>query len=154
MVWRLRRHDALAAPQVVVALVACAYGAGVVANTLLPIYLAVPGPEPSWRVFINLTPMANTEATDMLQNVVLFLPLGFLIPLLTRVRSALWVLARGFLIILAMEALQFVGAAIWHSGHIADINDLVTATIGMAVGYGCFRGISGRRAQKLAATST
>ncbi len=39
----------------------CVYGAGVVANTLLPIYLGEDDYHPPWRVFLNLTPLVNTE---------------------------------------------------------------------------------------------
>lgn len=139
MVWRLYRRTALTAGQVAVAVVACVYGAGVVANSLLPIYVGGDEPRPPWRVFVNLTPLANTEHADMLQNVVLFLPLGILIPLVARTTSALRVLLCGFSICLTMEVLQFVNAIAWHGGHIADINDLLSDTIGVMVGYGIFR---------------
>lgn len=141
MVWRLYRRTAVSAPRVVIAILACVYGAGVVANTLLPIYVGDHSPRPPWQVFINLTPLVDTEPTDMLRNILLFLPLGLLLPLLTRAESGVRVPLYGLAINLAMEALQFVGAVAWHNGHVADINDLLSATIGVVLGYGVFRGL-------------
>lgn len=141
LAWRLRRRGALTAPRLVVAALACAYGAGVAANTLLPVHLGGDGYDPPLRVFLNITPLANTELADMAKNLVLFLPLGVLLPLAARAGSALRALLSGFLICLAMEVLQFAGAAGWHSGHVADINDLLADMAGVLLGYLLFRGV-------------
>jgi glycopeptide antibiotics resistance protein len=115
------------------------YGAGVVANTLFPIYLGGERYHRSWRVFLNLTPFADTEPFDMLTNVAVFVPLGFLLPLVTRANSALRVLLVGFLLSFTMETLQLVNAVTGHGGHIADINDLLANTLGAPIGYAVFR---------------
>jgi VanZ family protein len=139
LLWRLRRRAALTVPRIVVSALMCVYGAGVVANTLLPIVIGAGGDRPPWRVFLNLTPLVNTELFDMVSNVVVFVPLGFLLPLVARVASARRVLLVGFLVSLTMEALQFVNAVAAHGGHVADINDLLANTLGAPIGYGIFR---------------
>jgi len=55
LLWRLHRRAAMTVPRVVVRALLCVYGAGVVANTLLPIVVGGGGYRPPWRVFLNLT---------------------------------------------------------------------------------------------------
>jgi glycopeptide antibiotics resistance protein len=81
----------------------------------------------------------NTDAFDMLENVVVFVPLGLLLPLVARVRSARGVLLCGFLISLTMEVLQLANSLTGRGGHVADINDLLANTLGTPIGYGIFR---------------
>jgi glycopeptide antibiotics resistance protein len=81
----------------------------------------------------------GTEPRDMLQNVVVFVPLGLLLPLVSRARSLPSVLLTGFLLSLTMEALQFLNAVVADGGHIADVNDLLANTLGAVVGYGLHR---------------
>ena len=97
-----------------------------VANTLLPIHLGAADSDLPWWASVNLTPLAGTEWFDMARNVVVFVPLGLLLPLVARVRSARGVLLWGFLVSLTMEALQLV-------------NDLLANTLGAPTGYGLFR---------------
>lgn len=139
MLWWLQRRGALTVLRVVVCAAVCVYGAGVVANTLLPIYVGGTGERPPWTVFLNLVPLADTEPADMLQNIVVFLPLGVLLPIVARVRSAGRVLLYGFLLSLTMELLQLANAVTGHGGHIADVNDLLANTLGAPLGYGIFR---------------
>lgn len=139
MLWLLRRRDAVTVPRVVVGVAVCVYGAGVVANTLLPIYLGYTGDRPRWSVYLNLVPLVNTDPADMIQNVLVFLPLGVLLPIAARVDSVLRVLLCGFMLSFTMELLQFVNAVTGHGGHIADINDLLANTVGAPVGYAVFR---------------
>jgi glycopeptide antibiotics resistance protein len=136
---RLHRRGALTVPRVLVAAVVCAYGAGVVANTLFPIALGKGGSGVSWWQYPNLTPLVNTEPFDMLSNVVVFVPLGVLLPLVGRVRSAGRVLLWAFLISLTMELLQWLNAVVAHGGHVADVNDLLANTLGAPIGYGLLR---------------
>jgi glycopeptide antibiotics resistance protein len=136
LLWQLHRRAALTVPRIMVAATMCVYGAGVVANTMLPIYLGDDGNHPSWRVFLNLTPLVNTELSDMVRNVVVFVPLGLLLPLIVGDVPARRVLLYGFLVSFTMEALQFANAVAGHGGHIADINDLLANTVGAIIGYG------------------
>jgi glycopeptide antibiotics resistance protein len=139
MLWSLHRRGALTVPRAVASAVVCVYGAGVVVNTLLPITLGSTPDRPPWTVFLNLTPMANTDVRDMLQNIVVFVPLGVLLPVIFRVRSLRRVLLWGFVLSLTMEALQLVNAVTGHGGHVADVNDLLANTLGAPIGYALFR---------------
>jgi len=137
--WRLHRRGALTVLRAVVGVALCAYGAGIVAHTVLPIHLDRSGSGTPWWRFLNLIPLAGTEWADMLQNVLVFVPLGALLPLVAAVRSSGRALLGGFLVSLTMEALQFGNAVTGHGGHIADVNDLLANTLGALVGYGVFR---------------
>ena len=139
LLWRLHRRGALSVPRVLVGVAACVYGAGVVANTVFPVHLGrTPSGLPWWTRF-HLTPLAGTEWFDMALNVVVFAPLGVLLPLLARVGSARGVLLRGFLVGLAMEVVHFLNALTGSGGHVADVNDLLANTLGAPIGYGLFR---------------
>ncbi len=133
---RLRRRGALTLPRIAVAVVLCVYGAGVVANTVFPVTIGRGASDLPWTVFLHLTPLAGTEPFDMLQNVVVFVPLGVLLPLVARVRSAGRVLLIGFLVSLFMEALQLLNAVTASGGHVADVDDLLANTVGAPIGYG------------------
>jgi hypothetical protein len=88
MLWWLHRRAAITAPQVIVSVAVCVYGAGVVANTLLRIYIDATDYRQPWTDFLNLVPLVDTDPADMLQNVVVFLPLGVLLPIVAHVDSA------------------------------------------------------------------
>src|ERR1700712_3442075 len=139
LLWRLRRRSALTVLRALVAATVCIYGAGVIANTLFPIYRSMPSSSQAWSDYLNLTPLAGTEVADMLQNVLVFLPLGVLLPLVGRIRSAAGALIGGFALSLTMELLQLVNDVTGHGGHIADVNDLLANTLGCLIGYGIFR---------------
>lgn len=135
MLWRLHRRGGLTVPRVLISGAACLYGAGVLANTIFPIYVGGVSAPKDWTVFLNLEPLADTETFDMAQNVLVFLPLGILLPLVGRVRSIWWVILFGFLLSLSMEVIQLLNAVTGHGGHIADINDLAANTVGAPIGY-------------------
>ena len=135
----LRRRAALTLPRAFVAVAACGYGAGVVANTLFPLHLGGAPDDLPWWTHLTLTPLVGAEWRDVLANVVVFVPLGVLLPLVARVRSAPRVLLLGFLVSLAMETAQFLNSLVGQGGHIADVNDLLANTLGAPLGYGLLR---------------
>jgi glycopeptide antibiotics resistance protein len=139
LLWHLRRRSALTALRALVAAAVCVYGAGVIANTVFPIYRSMPDSGQPWWDHVHLTPLAGTEAFDMVQNVLVFLPLGVLLPLVARVRSVPAALLGGFALSLLMELLQLLNTATGHGGHIADVNDLLANTVGCVAGYALFR---------------
>ncbi len=134
----LRRRGALTLPRVLGGALACVYLAGIVANTLLPIYLGRPDYGVPWHAYLNLRPLTNTSAADMVQNVVVFMPLGILLSLLAGVRSIRRVVLWGFTLSFVMEAAQFLNAVTGHGGHVADVNDLLANVLGAPLGYGVF----------------
>ena len=139
LLWWLHRHAALSVPRVLVAAVLAVYVAGVVGNTLLPVYLGRSGSGLHWWEYPDLTPLVGYEVSDMVQNVVLFVPLGVLVPLVARITSVPRVVFTGFLVSLTMELLQWVNAVVAHGGHVPDVNDLLSNTLGVPLGYGAYR---------------
>jgi glycopeptide antibiotics resistance protein len=138
MAWRLRRGDRWTAAHVATGAIACVYAVAVVQKVLLPFPMgnASMGTPPPWHDYINLTPFSNTDiGDDMLPNVLLFIPFGVLLPLLTRVRSLWTVTLGGALVSLTIETLQFISDVTVAAGHAADINDFISNTAGAAVGF-------------------
>ena len=130
---------ALTLPRVGCAVAVSAYAGGIVANTVFPFLLGGAPDRPAWWLFVNLTPLVGTEPVDMAANVLVFVPLGVLLPLVARVDSVRRVVLWGFLVSLAMEVTQLVNAVTGHGGHVADVNDLLANTLGALVGYGGLR---------------
>lgn len=137
LLWRLHRRGALTLPRILVSAAMCVYGAGIIGNTLFPMMPAA-GSAPRWAS-VTLVPLAGAEWGDIAMNVLVFIPLGMLLPLISRIRSALQVVLTGFLVSFTMELLQYLNAALWNGGHIADINDLLANTTGALLGFGLYR---------------
>lgn len=140
LVWRLRRLKALTWPRGLVVVAFCTYGVAVFAATLLPVQLGRPDDHVPWRWFVNLTPLVEAEWHDVVQNVVLFVPLGVLLPLVARVDSLRRILLVGFLASLTIELLQLASDILVRAGHAVDVNDLLANVVGAPVGYGLLRG--------------
>ena len=83
-------------------------------------------PNISWTPFVSMI----TGPIDTILNVILFVPLGFFLPLLYKKYHKIKTVAlTGFLFSLAVEFVQMFG---WGS---SDINDLMTNTAGACVGF-------------------
>jgi glycopeptide antibiotics resistance protein len=140
VLWWLHRRGATTPWRILAGVAVCGYGAGVIANTVLPIYTErVSDYRPPWTVYLHLTPVAGYEVADFVQNVIVFLPLGVLLPIVFRTGSVLHVLVIGFLLSLTMELVQLANSVTGHGGHVCDINDLLSNTLGAPIGYGIFR---------------
>ncbi len=75
-----------------------------------------------------------TPIEDLLLNIILFLPLGFLLPYRwPQLRGGQTVLI-GFLLSLCIECTQYLG----HWGCL-DVDDIFNNTLGAVIGYGCFK---------------
>lgn len=71
-------------------------------------------------------------------NVILFVPLGFFLPILYEIiDSVKKILVIGFFISLTVEIVQMFGCGT------TDINDLITNTVGACVGYGIYKLVYG-----------
>ncbi|MCZ4300630.1 VanZ family protein [Microbacterium oxydans] len=116
------------------------YAGGVLANTIFPIFLRIgtgfyDGPRP---LPLYLVPFVDYGLEDALINIVVFIPLGGLIPLLST-RPRWWkVLAIVAGASLAIELAQMATARLAMGGHLADINDWLTNVLGGMIGYGLF----------------
>lgn len=133
--WILHRRLRLTVLRACVAAVTALYAAGIAANTVFPIYLAWPQPAETEPLPLNLVPLLDYELLDFTQNVIAFVPIGIILSLVLR-RPHWWrvvPIAAG--VSLAIEVTQFITAQFAHGGHIADINDLLSNTLGAATGY-------------------
>lgn len=86
----------------------------------------------SFRPRISLIPFLGmiSGPIDTILNVVLFVPFGFFLPLLyKKYHHIKTVVLTGFLFSLSVEIVQMFG---WGS---TDINDLITNTVGVCLGY-------------------
>ncbi|WP_245805084.1 VanZ family protein [Amycolatopsis australiensis] len=136
MLWHLHRRDRLSAPRAVVALALCVYAAGVVANTVFPIFLNKPAQTALWKVYV--VPLTGYEVGDAVTNILVFIPVGILVPLLLA-KAPWWrVVAVAAAFSLTIELAQLVTGNLLGGGHVADVNDLLSNTAGAALGFGLF----------------
>lgn len=83
---------------------------------------------------INLIPFSDGLGLSFILNIVLFVPLGFLCPILSRTyQSAKADILGGFFLSLFIEISQ-----LFTLYRATDINDLITNILGAVVGYLCF----------------
>ncbi|WP_421742074.1 VanZ family protein [Cellulomonas sp.] len=86
------------------------------------------------------------SATEFLANIVLFVPFGLLVGLLTRLRP--WtVVGLGLATSVAIELAQLL----FRPDRVADVRDLVANTLGTAVGVGVLLAARARRREPVAA---
>ena len=85
-----------------------------------------------FRPNLSLTPFIGmiTGPIDTILNVILFVPMGLFLPLLNKKYNSIKAVAlTGFIFSVSVEIVQMFG---WGS---SDINDLITNTIGVCIGY-------------------
>lgn len=142
LLWSLQRRERLSTPRAAVALVLCVYLAGVVANTVFPIFVDKPSSDQPWSSHLALVPFVDYESADAVMNVLVFVPLGMLVPLFLGRASWGRVLALGALLSLMIEVTQYTTAHLVGGGHVADVNDLLSNITGAALGYALFAALS------------
>lgn len=125
-------------PRGAVAAALAVYVAGIFANTVLPIFLDRPPQLQPWTPKLALIPFSDYEVMDAITNVIVFAPLGILIPLLMRRPSWAKVVLTAAAVSLAIELLQIVMDGLFGGGHVADVNDFLWNTLGGAVGHAIF----------------
>lgn len=139
----MRRHRTASWARVALSASCCIYGVGLLRSVLFPypIVLGAARTAGPWNENLQLVPLATVpeDPSGMALNVLLFVPLGILLPLLLRKAAPTRVLAVGFLLSLAIEVTQLVGDLTVSSARIADVDDLIGNTTGTAVGYGIYR---------------
>lgn len=138
LIWRLRARRLLTLPRAAVAAAVGVYAAGIVGNTIFPIYLhPAPVSEP-WTPAIVLVPFADYEIEDALTNVLVFAPIGLIVPLLLARTSWLRVTAVAAAVSLTVELSQLAAQRFFGGGHIADVSDLLSNVAGGVLGYALF----------------
>lgn len=135
----LHRRARLTPPRAAVALALCVYAAGVVANTVFPIYLDKPAREGAWNAHLQLVPIVGYELDDALINVGVFVPLGILVALVLARPSWLRVTVVVAGLSLTIEVVQLVTAHRLGGGHVADVNDLLFNVAGGVLGFALLR---------------
>ncbi|HEY6021497.1 MAG TPA: VanZ family protein [Candidatus Paceibacterota bacterium] len=87
---------------------------------------------------LNLIPLVTLTLEDLktsLLNIVLFMPFGFGLPFVTNLRFKK-VVGIGMLVSIGIEFLQFITGFVARSTfRVADVNDMIFNTIGVAIGY-------------------
>ena len=82
---------------------------------------------------ISLVPFKDFSLFGCIANVVMIMPLGFLLHLLWKNYRSLWKMAvAGFMVSVFIESVQLF------TFRATDIDDLLMNTLGGAVGYGCY----------------
>ncbi|MEH3033007.1 MAG: VanZ family protein [Aeromicrobium erythreum] len=132
----LRRRGTLTVPRSAVGLALAVYVAGIVANTVFPIYLDLPTRDTTWSTGLNLEPLVGYEPADAVTNVLVFVPLGLLVALVFPRGAWLRAVLAAAAVSLTIEAVQLVTARTLGAGHVADVNDLFFNVVGGAVGVG------------------
>lgn len=92
---------------------------------------------------VNLVPLATLTLEDVktsLLNIPMMIPFGFGLPFITNFRMRKIVVA-GLLLSIAIELLQLITGLLANTTfRVADINDLIYNTVGVAIGYMLFVG--------------
>ncbi len=83
----------------------------------------------SFNVLKIMIPKDGGEVAMLLCNCVLFVPLGFLLPIIFQRMKIIRVLIISLILILIIELLQAAG------GRMLEVNDIVTNLLGTVIGY-------------------
>jgi glycopeptide antibiotics resistance protein len=138
LMWSLIRSGRFSVPRSAVALALGVYVAGIVANTVFPVFLDKPVSSAPWGSHLAVVPFAGYEVADAVMNVLVFVPVGVLVPLLAPRASWRRAVAAAAVLSLTIEVTQLVTAHLLGAGHIADVNDLIFNITGGAVGFAVF----------------
>lgn len=112
----------------------------VVYFTLMPVLASIPNFYLYPAGTINLSPFIDiaeghlNAETEIILNILMMIPFGFLLPLIMQ-RSPLAIISAGFLTSLAIECIQ----PFLNPYRAADITDLITNTVGTIIGYFLYR---------------
>ncbi|MFE2290939.1 VanZ family protein [Streptomyces sp. NPDC059452] len=126
------------------------YAAAVASLTFFPlwVYGGDYRNQAEWISQIQPVPLLMADIT-MVPNVIMFMPLGFLLPLLLpRISRGRTVLTCA-LVSLGIEVTQLLQYIVLANGRAVDVNDLIANTLGGLLGYAVLRA-----AQRTAATRT
>jgi glycopeptide antibiotics resistance protein len=115
------------------------YAVAVLGATLLPMHLAWGGDyDPDHYRFIFI-PLLEMRPLDFVLNTVMTLPLAGLLFLLFGIREEGRLVRIGFLVSLVIETTQLVMLFTLDGNRWADVNDLMSNTLGTWLGYLAFR---------------
>lgn len=143
VVWLLAlgHRRALTAARAVTVVAASTYAAAVLALTFFPMTIVVgPGANHApWWTQVNVVPGVGLDPRNFVLNVAMTLPLGALLPLLTRVRSVAAAGLAGLGVSAAIEGLQWAGSVVLSMTRTADVDDLIANVAGTVLGLLAYR---------------
>ncbi|MEU9057222.1 VanZ family protein [Streptomyces sp. NPDC048384] len=124
------------------------YAAAVASITIFPLWIYGGGyrNEAPWISQIQPIPLLTADIS-MIPNIIMFVPLGFLLPLLSHRLTRGRTVAICALTSLGIELAQLLQYIALGNGRAVDINDLIANTLGGLLGYAALR-----TAQRIAAT--
>ncbi|SDT50668.1 VanZ family protein [Actinoplanes derwentensis] len=132
----LHRRGRLSTPRLLAGWCAGWYGVAVLGATLLPMHLGwgdgAGGPD-LYRLI--LIPVLEMRPLDFLLNTVMTMPLATVLHVVFGVRSERRVVWTGFLLSLAIESTQLTLLLTLDGNRWADVNDLMSNTLGAWLGY-------------------
>ncbi|MFF8997148.1 VanZ family protein [Streptomyces achromogenes] len=131
-----RARPGWTARHVVLRTAACLYAAAVLSITVFPLEVTWGryANQMPWTNQVNYVPLVTADVTAV-PNILMFVPLGFLLPLLTRVDGAARAVAVSALASLGIESAQLLSYVLFHNGRSVDVNDLLANTLGGLTGY-------------------
>jgi glycopeptide antibiotics resistance protein len=140
----LRRAGLLTGPRLAAAWAGGWYAVAVLGATFLPLKLSW-GPDrgPAYLYRIILVPLTTMRPDDFVLNIAMTLPLAALLYVLFGVTERSRVVLAGFLLSLTIEVTQGVMVLVAHGTRWADVNDLISNTLGGFLGYLLFRWLLG-----------
>lgn len=115
---------------------AAVYAAAVLSITVFPITVTWGefANQMPWTNQINYQPLVTLDATAV-PNVIMFIPLGILLPLISRVSGVLAATGVSALASLSIELTQLLSYIAFNNGRACDINDILVNTLGGVIGY-------------------
>ncbi|MFF5471869.1 VanZ family protein [Streptomyces achromogenes] len=121
---------------VVLRTAACLYAAAVLSITVFPLEVTWGryANQMPWTNQVNYVPLVTADVTAV-PNILMFVPLGFLLPLLTRVDGAARAVAVSAPASLGIECAQLLSYVLFRNGRSVDVNDLLANTLGGLAGY-------------------
>jgi glycopeptide antibiotics resistance protein len=94
--------------------------------------------------YLNDSPAMGMVIRNLVGNILIFVPLGFFVPLFRRSSNWMIVLAASLIISFALEAIQ----GIFGMG-VFDVDDILLNTLGAIIGYGIFVCIKKSKGDKI-----
>ncbi|MEV0302372.1 VanZ family protein [Streptomyces prasinus] len=96
-----------------------------------------------WYSQINFIPLITFDVTAV-PNVIMFVPLGMLLPLISRVSGVRRATAVSLLASLCVELAQLLSYVVFNNGRACDVNDLLANALGGLIGCLLVRAALGR----------
>ncbi|OAH11762.1 VanZ family protein [Streptomyces jeddahensis] len=133
--------------QAVLRITASVYAAAVLSITVFPLTVTWGkyANQAPWYSQINFIPLITLDTTAI-PNVIMFFPLGVLLPLISQVNRVRRATAVSALVSLCIEVTQLLCYVIFNNGRSCDINDVLANTLGGMIGYAVVRATLNRRA--------